>query len=269
MPAGQLIGQQINVSSPRTPIGREQYPQVESQNNGMESNQSNQQDGTCIAGPQSAEIVSPDWVRLPPQLEDLLRVVPDTSEELERTTLLTWLYQSKGVMRYDEVIQRVSGDAFPAIKRRSARRALVGLTRIGAIKLVNIVNGSSEELVAAELDDDSEKTTRIASNTHAILIKGGMTWMNRAWSARHYACDSRRPGRQLDWAHKTFLAEEEEGKGNDAHWIENMRAGEYSSREVQAAGEVTAWIGQPVSSVFDLHMIISPPTQSKGQSKRA
>lgn len=233
----------------------------------MPTNQSSNFEESGQTPDQGMYLVSPDWAPLPPHLEELLHIVPSTSEALERTTLLTWLYLNKGVMRYEAVIERVAGNAFPAIKRRSARRALVGLARIGAIKLVNSVNGNSEELNGADLDDDSEKTTRIAANTHAIMTKGGSTWMNRAWAARHFACDDR-PGK-LAWAHQTFLSEEEEGKGNEAHWIENMRAGEYSSRDIQAAGEVTSWIGRPVASVFDLHLVVAPQTQRKNSGHRS
>lgn len=198
-----------------------------------------------------ARKVSPEWSRLPAHLEELLYIVPEVSSTLERTTLLTWLYLSRGVLSYESLVERVDIDAFNATKRRTARRAIVGLVRIGAAKLVNFEEGKDTvELVGADLDEEGERTNRIGTNTYAVMTKGGMTWMLRAWGARHCVLD-RRVGR-LKAVHKTFLDEEEEGKGNEPHWIETLRAGEYT-REYKPTGEVTAWIARPVASVFDLH----------------
>lgn len=196
----------------------------------------------------------------------MLRIVPPTSATLERTTILTWIYQNDGVLEFLELVSRFDADQFPATKRRNIRRALVGLSRIGAITLINVAGGMTTVVCGAELNEESEKTTRIGDTTHAILARPGMTWMLRAWGARYKAM-GRNPA-NLSWAHKVFLEEEEEGKGTEGHWIESMRAGEYV-RNDKPAGEITSWMGASVTSVFDLPMVLSNSKRAGKRLQRA
>lgn len=208
-------------------------------------------------------VVAPEWFKLPDHLEVLLHIVPDSNSMLERTTILTWLYRRKGVMPFQEFMGQYEVDQFPATKRRAVRRSLIGLARIGAIKLVNMGEHGTIDLVASELERESDRNTSLGAETYAILSRGGMTWLSRAWAARFKAMGNR-PG-MLNWAHQCFLEEEEEGKGTDGHWIESLGAGEYP-RDAKPAGELTAWIGTAVSSVFDIPTILAP--KKKAASKR-
>lgn len=200
---------------------------------------------------------SPEWYPLEESLQDLLHVVPQTSGELERTTILTWMYLNHGVITFEDLALRVEGDLHKTVKKKLARRAMRGLVRIGAISLFTMQQASNQADTLPEADADSEASEdgglAIGKFTAAHITRDGMTWMRRAWTAR--AISMKNPNAGLEWIHKVYLQEEEEGKGNEPHWIERL-GGSDSGGTLVPVGEVSSWIGASVTSVFDLSSVV-------------
>lgn len=208
-----------------------------------------------------APFENPDWYELASHLEVLLSVVPETSHELERTTVLTWIYRNEGVLNFFEMVERVSGHRFYAVARRYARRAVITLCRIGAVRMVNITNAGSHVLFENIYEEERQTISKMNSNTHIVITRAGMSWMQRAFTARHLALNGR--DYRLPWAHKVFLEEEEEGYGTEAHWIENLSGVAGGRVDRAPRGLHTAWIKTPITSVFDLGNALVKPASSK------
>lgn len=210
-----------------------------------------------------APFENPDWRPLPPHLEKLLYIVPEVSYELERTTVLTWIHRNEGVLRFDDMVSRVTDRRFYAVARRYARRSVLGLCKIGAARLVNIsVKGG--RTVYENIEEFERQThTKMNSSTYIVMTRHGLSWMQRAFSARHLALGGL--DYRLPWAHRTMLdEEEEEGEG---HWIEKLTGFDRPRAARSPLGQCTSWISKPVGSVFDLaNLVASQP--AKGRTQR-
>lgn len=219
------------------------------------------------AAPASASFGNHHWYPLPEKLEALLGVVPESSAVLERTTVLTWLYQNKGVMAFEEVAFRVGGERTITVKKKLARRALRGLAKIGAVTLMELQGSAaaSDADTGGQDEQADEGEACIGRNTVILITTDGMLWMRRAWHARAVSLDAKEA--MLLWVHNVFLQEEEEGKGNEPFWIEKLNCPESRDSHLPA-GEVSKWISTPVTSVFDLSRV-HVKSSARGQRRRA
>jgi hypothetical protein len=244
---------------------------------------------------QTSERRPSEWQKLPPALHNLTPVVQFTSEKLEKTTVLTWMYLNEGSISYETVAKRVIRPSIGA-QRRYARRVLRTLERMGVLYLCK-GDGSNPELVSdaeeetdagedlevyaevAEQENDSEGEPRqftsvqsvkspvefvpLESGTTAHLTKAGMLWLQRAWRARSVSLCRESPG--IEFIHQSYLEEEEEGKGGELVWIEPIGAKDNLLAQKEAAGLITKWMERSVTSVFDLGAIKSakPRTAAK------
>lgn len=189
----------------------------------------------------------PSLPSLPVELHELTKIVPLSSSALERTTVLTWMYHNNGTITVSELASRLqNGEGIIGLKRRSARRALAGLHKIGAVAYIGL----------ADPEDTPDKEDECPANgenqrTETVsLTDKGMLWLHRAWRARQAANG---PGsiHDLRYTHMVLLEEEEDGKGNEPYWLEGAdRTGGDSIHCPK--GIVSAWIRPQVSFVFDL-----------------
>lgn len=234
------------------------------------------QDSDGIAGQLAqAECVSPsshkaaaEWHPLAAELVGIMSIVPKQSASLERTTVLTWIYLNEGLMTFGDVAARVGPNINGTSQKRMARRALRGLQRLGAITVAEIL--SSEE--AANTTEPAKHTgacpgvpddqaSGIALNTIVYITRRGMTWLQRAWHARRMSLESTRDT-ELEEVHELYLHEEEDGKGTEPHWLESFGNNEQAP-ETKTTGEVTAWMGKSISSVFQLHTAVAHPRRRR------
>lgn len=220
----------------------------------MQSSPAQQLDTAMECAPSPTGHHCADWYRLPDNLHELTHVVEAESHELARTTMLTWLYRERGVMSFLNIAEKILGEQTTTQKKKMARRALAGLEGLGAIRLVTPPkdgNHSDDETQSgADAASEGETGSNIGKRTIIYITAAGMTWMNRAWQARSVSM-----GRKqliLAWIHSVLLTEEEEGKGNAPHWLEDH----VKSRDPEAAtyqlGSVSNWIGPAVNSVFGI-----------------
>lgn len=211
------------------------------------------------AGPSS------DWYPLEGHLEELLEVVRPTGIALERTTILTWMYQRQGSISFEELASLIQPDVNKTQQKRMARRVLRALYKIKTISLRPLppLEGQPVETDAgAEEGDNDADGVSINLNTGAYLTSAGMTWLRRAWNARFTTLKTSR-GTLLQ-THRLLLAEEEEGKGNEPFWLETLGGNSEDDPDAlpsERAGDVTSWIRGPVASVFDLHMTVGAATR--------
>lgn len=208
---------------------------------------------------------SSDWYRLESHLEDLLEVVRPTGIALERTTILTWMYQRQGSISFEELASLIQPDVNKTQQKRMARRVLRSLFKIRTIALRPLQTdqeGDIEREASADDSDGDADGVSINLNTAAYLTSAGMTWLRRAWNARYTTLKTSR-GTLLQ-SHRLLLAEEEEGKGNEPFWLETLGGNSEDDPDAlpsERAGEVTSWIRGPVASVFDLHMTVGGMTR--------
>lgn len=208
--------------------------------------------------------VSPHWYELEPHLCELLQIVPAYSPALERTTILTWMYLQAGAISFEQLVARVPGGAHKTTKKKYVRRALRGLVKIGAVSLFVLQSDQPADKGAGTDRDVEEGETPIGKRTAAHITHDGMTWMRRAWHARHLSLRGRTG--LLKWIHDEYLLEEEEGKGNEAFWIEKFGGGD-GSHQGSHGGEISTLLGGvAIASIFDLHLILNkrkPKPQAK------
>lgn len=209
------------------------------------------------AGPSS------DWYPLESHLEELLEVVRPTGIALERTTILTWMYQRQGSISFEELASLIQPDVNKTQQKRMARRVLRALFKIKTITLkpLQAADDASGEVDADETDGDADGIS-INLNTGAYLTSAGMTWLRRAWNARYATLKTNR-GTLLQ-THRLLLAEEEEGKGNEPFWLETLGGNSEDDPDAlpsERPGDITSWIRGPVASVFDLHLTVSSMTR--------
>ena len=201
------------------------------------------------AGPSS------DWYPLEPHLEELLEVVRPTGLALERTTILTWMYQRSGSISFEELATLIQPDVNKVQQKRMARRALRSLYKIKTIALRPLTDDDGG--TDTDGDDADADGISINLNTGAYLTSAGMTWLRRAWNARYTTLRTSRSS--LLQTHRLLLAEEEEGKGNEPFWLETLGGSTSDEPDVlpsERAGQVTSWIRGPVASVFDLYATV-------------
>lgn len=208
---------------------------------------------------------STDWYPLESHLEDLLEVVRPTGIALERTTILTWMYQRQGSISFEELASLIQPDVNKTQQKRMARRVLRALFKIKTIALRPLPSAEDENCETEAGADDSDGDAdgiSINLNTGAYLTSAGMTWLRRAWNARYTTL---RTGRgTLLQTHRLLLAEEEEGKGNEPFWLETLGGNSEDDPDAlpsERPGDVTSWIRGPVASVFDLHLTVGSATR--------
>ena len=214
---------------------------------------------------------SPYWMQLEDHLHRITDIVPATSADLARTTVLTWMYRNEGFIRFIDIADKIDGDIHRTHKKKMARRALRSLEKIGAVTLLSGAKDHQtprSSCPADEFDqaveDDEQGCTPIGSDTCAQMTANGMKWMQRAFHARHVSINAYcSPA----WVHAVLLEEEEDGKGNDPHWIDSNRSTDSRFVETHTqCGEVTSWIGPLVTSIFDLASSQAADAQAKKKS---
>lgn len=150
------------------------------------------------------------WAPLGPPLDQLIEQIPQTGDVLERTTLLTWVYQQQGVMSFCELVDRFNACDEVLARRAKLRTFLRGLERLF---LISIVNFPGKPVAPDKPLSDSLGDTSVISLTWT-----GMVWMRRAWAAR-----ARLAGQGgVMAAHRSLIEEEDAGKCNDPFWVENI-----------------------------------------------
>jgi hypothetical protein len=179
------------------------------------------------------------WALLDPELDELTTHVPATTVIPERTTILTWIYQQRGVMSFAELAERITGFETVTARKRQLRAMLRGLEKL---LLISIVNFTGE--VSTDEGDSHEDV--IGKNSLVSLTWTGMVWMRRAWAARARLASTR----SIEAVHKLMVDEEDDGKANDPFWVENI-----STVDPEGPGRRAERIqafSPGIASVFDL-----------------
>jgi hypothetical protein len=180
----------------------------------------------------------PYWEKLEDGLDALIRLIPQTSETFERTTVLTWIYRQQGVMTFLELADRLTGIENISARKRHLRAALRNLKRL---LLVNIVNFPDDAGSLEDIDEDE-----IGSGSLISLTWTGMVWMRRAWQARARLAVPA----SIVRVHRMLVAEEDDGKANEPYWVENISGADPEGPARRARRIVD--IVPAVSSIFHL-----------------
>jgi hypothetical protein len=207
-----------------------------------------QMDAACVGGDEDRatgpelslqELMEhPYWQPLDPALHALVEQVPTIIEKYERTTILSWIYLAQGVMPFVEVSDRIHGPESVTLRKKSLRRILRSMERLC---LISIVNFPDED--GGTVDDGED----LIGRTSMISLNWtGMVWMRRAWGARSKMVK----GNNVRAVHDLFTEEEDEGKGNDPCWVENLEGADPEAAREQIRQQHTR--SSPITSVFDL-----------------
>lgn len=220
-----------------------------------------------------ALIAHPHWEPLGDALDTLITQLPGTTQRVERTTLLTWLYAEQGVAGFDELAAKLTGfESLPKRKKhlRGALRALeklrlVSIVTFAAEGAANAPEGEQEAPEPPGNSEDEEVSSGvglgdegegIGRNSMISLTWTGMVWLRRAWEARERLCRHR----SILEVHAALVEEEDEGKSNDAYWVENIIGAhpEGSAKRAQQIAQVPA-----MRSIFDLAAAFRPAAPVK------
>lgn len=178
------------------------------------------------------------WQALGPAVDALIARLPPTSERAERTTVLTWIYQTRGVATLGELTARLTGLANLPKRKKHLRQCLRAMEKL---MMVSIVNFPGDDEEAPGPDEDV-----VGRNSLVSLTWTGMLWLRRAWAAREHLCR----GTEVLRIHQQLVSEEDEAGWNDPYWVENV-----SSVDPDAAArqQRSAAASCPrITSVFDL-----------------
>lgn len=178
------------------------------------------------------------WQALGPAVDALIAQLPPTTERAERTTVLTWIYQRRGVATLGELSARLTGLANLPKRKKHLRQALRAMEKL---MMVSIVNFPGDDEEAPGPDEDVVGKSSLVSLTWT-----GMLWLRRAWAAREHLCRDADPVA----IHQQLVSEEDEAGWNDPYWVENVSCVDPDAEARQQAGGV----GHPprITSVFDL-----------------
>ncbi|WP_070401299.1 hypothetical protein [Hydrogenophaga sp. PML113] len=184
-------------------------------------------------------LTHPHWQRLDEELHRLVDHVPQTSQRCERTTILSWLYQREGVSTFTMLADRIKGIESPIMRKRAMRRTLRTMERLKLVSLVTFPESDDQA--------DNQREEELGRNSMITLTWTGMVWMRRAWQAR---ANLARNKYTILQAHEMLVEEEEEGRGDEAVWVEGLSgvSPEEAKTNVRA---ITAGRGH-ITSVFDL-----------------
>lgn len=184
-------------------------------------------------------LTHPHWQRLDEELHRLVDHVPQTSQRCERTTILSWLYQREGVSTFTMLADRIKGIESPIMRKRAMRRTLRTMERLKLVSLVTFPESDDQA--------DKQREEELGRNSMITLTWTGMVWMRRAWQAR---ANLARNKYTILQAHEMLVEEEEEGRGDEAVWVEGLSgvSPEEAKTNVRA---ITAGRGH-ITSVFDL-----------------
>jgi hypothetical protein len=184
-------------------------------------------------------LAHPYWESLGPALDSLISQIPTSRPTCERTTVLTWIYQSSGVMGFIELSDRITGFENITQRKKHIRGVLRGLEKL---MLVSIVNFHAEE----GAEDPGDANGVIGRNSMISLTWSGMVWMRRAWQAR-----ARLGGPEnMRSIHQALVEEEDEGKANEPYWVENITSVDPDGAERRAQRVIDAM--PAISSIFGL-----------------
>lgn len=180
----------------------------------------------------------PHWEALDGDLDRLVQQLPLQAENCERTTILSWIYLLKGVTTFVDLAERITGIENITLRKRTLRRTLRTMEHT---RLLTVVNFPDEEDEPVESGEDV-----IGRNSIISLTWLGMVWMRRAWAARAKLARTS----SVLTAHRTLTDEEDEGKGNDPYWVDNLSGYDVESVKFNIRA---AQAGRgAISSVFDL-----------------
>lgn len=215
----------------------------------LNHHQSDDSEGNLSGLDIDALLDHPYWEPMGESLDALARAMPDTAEKCERTTILTWLYVGNGVLTFLELSDRIAGIANVTQRKKSVRQVLRAMEKLHLVGIVNFPDPEGDD--AGEGEDNEGVIGRMSMIS---LTWTGMVWLRRAWAARGKIMVSYFSPR----VHQSFVEEEDDGKGNDPYWVENLtgadpemaamakRAGAHD----KAGGNRRATL--PITSIFDM-----------------
>jgi len=178
-------------------------------------------------------------------LDTLVRALPTTSPRCQRTTILSWLYLENGVLTFLDLTERIQEPINITARKKSVRQVLRGLEKLHLVSIVNFPNPEEEE----GIDNDGV----IGRMSMVSLTWSGMIWLRRAWSAR-----AKIMGRAFSQCtHDSFIEEEDDGKGNDPYWVENISGADpemlaMAARASGADKPQGSKKTEPITSIFGL-----------------
>lgn len=155
-------------------------------------------------------VANPNWAQIDGPLHDLLMQLPKTSFEIERTTILTWMYQNTGVITFEELVEMIQKGEVRQ-RKKNLRQVLRNLEDL---KLIHVINFPDPQRGVTIEDNEGV----VGRNSMFELTWLGMVWLRRAWMARKNLMRSC----SYEYAHRVTTEEEDEGKKNSPAWVENI-----------------------------------------------
>ena len=191
----------------------------------------------------------PYWEPMGDGLDALARAMPETAEKCERTTILTWIYVGNGVLTFLNLSDRITGLSNVTQRKKSARQVLRAMEKLHLIGIVNFPDPDGYDAYEGE---DNEGV--IGRMSMVSLTWTGMVWLRRAWAAR-----AKIMGASFDPdVHGSFVEEEDDGKGNDPYWVENLTGADPEMAAMAKRAGADQKTGgkrgspKPITSIFDL-----------------
>jgi len=185
-------------------------------------------------------IAHPYWEQIDAPLHDLIMSLPAEGLPLQRTTLLSWMYQSSGVLTFNELATKIQSDDPIWKTKRFLRVSLRAMQRIHLLTTVNFT-GELEEDEAESVDED-----QIGRHTLVSITWTGMIWLRRAWTARMSFMSKK----GLMMAHEHFCEEEDEDRAIEPYWVESINGQDPEVKALAARAQVH--MSKAVNSVFQL-----------------
>ena len=169
----------------------------------------------------NAMLALPHWESLGDDIDTMIGHIPEKTTQCERTTMLSWLYANKGVMSFLEISDKITGEPGDSISRRKkhVRMVLRGMERL---RLVEITNFPLDEPVVPAEESPATDDNALGKASLVSLTWLGMVWMRRAWQARQALVKNIHARNRVRYIHQELVLEEDDGKGCEPVWVENI-----------------------------------------------
>lgn len=197
----------------------------------------------------NAMLAVPHWEPLGEDIDTMIGHLPEKMAHCERTTMLSWLYANRGVMSFLDISDKITGEPGDSISRRKkqVRMVLRGMERL---RLVEITNFPLDEPVEVDEELPASDDNALGKTSLVSLTWSGMVWMRRAWQARQALVKNIHDGDHVRYIHHELVLEEDDGKGSEPVWVENISNADPDGPERRMAR--IREVMPRITSIFDM-----------------
>ena len=148
------------------------------------------------------------WSPMSPDLEELIRQLPEQQERCTRTSVLAWAHAREGLIGLSQIYRNLTGYKDVHSARKHTGRILRLMVRQGLLKEIHFTADAPRHASSTGLNEGSAFEMTGAG---VVYLRGAMLARQRL--ARHAG---------LQEAHRVMSEEEDDGRSHEEHYLTNV-----------------------------------------------